>query len=122
MPDTDDFHFELRNKKLLEAVLDGVKKLIKDAISPLNNKLDHVYNSLVKAGRINPLAESQSPKKLTERGYELLKKHDVDSYLISNCELLKDKKIEKLKSKTDWEIFMECCNWVNGKGNKKNLS
>ena len=108
----DDDSFDERDVKLTQAILDGVKNLLK----PINNKLDHVYNSLIKANLVNPLTETKSPKQITERGQELLNIHNVDSYLKENCILLKD---EKLKEKTDPQIFIECLNWVKTKGNEK---
>lgn len=110
MSNTDDFHFDKRDKKLIEAILDGVKKLINSATTPIIKALEkhNIY--------VEPVTQSNSPKHITERGQELLNNHDVNSYLDSNCILLKD---EKLKEKTDPQIFIECLNWVKTKGKEK---
>lgn len=87
-----------------------------ETINPLTKKIDHIYNSLISKAIIKPLVQSSSPKQITDRGRKLLNDYNVDSYLNSNCILLKD---ENLKGKTDAQIFIECLNWVKTKGKEK---
>ena len=82
--------------------------------SALNNIVTALENSGIKVKR--PYFKSESPKKITERGYELLNKLNVESYLDAHCDLLTDK---ELKNKTDVDIFIKSYDWVKEKGQKK---
>lgn len=110
MSNVDNYNFDERDKNLIKAVLDGTKKLIKSATDPIITALkDHgIY--------VETVFKANSPKQITERGHELLNAHNVDSYLKENCLLLKD---EKLKEKTEPQIFIECLSWVKTKGKEK---
>ena len=93
-------------KENAELKSDFDKKIgfIKSAISNIVTALEN-YGIKVK----QPYFFSESPKKITEKGYELLKKHDLNSYIDDNCDLLKD---GNLKEKTDAQIFIKCLNWL----------
>ena len=88
---------------------------LKETITPLTEKIDHIYNSLISKAIIKPLVQSNSPKQITERGEKLLKDNHVESYLDSNCELLK----KDFKDSTDAQIFIHCSNWVKTTGKEK---
>lgn len=85
-------------------------------LEPLMKEVKHITNYLKKFPDFIPLATAKSLKQITERGNELLKKHNVDSYIDENCLLLKD---EKLEDKTDAQIFIEASKWVDTKGKEK---
>ncbi|MCZ0932578.1 MAG: hypothetical protein OXJ52_05440 [Oligoflexia bacterium] len=115
----DDFHFDQRDKNLLNEI----KKFITRAIKPITKDIKAIKDEhsklikeLIEAGLLRAWTSSRSLKQVTERGYKLLNKHNTDSYLDSNCELLRDK---ELKNKTDVEIFIKCLDWVKKQGQEK---
>ncbi|MCZ0933460.1 MAG: hypothetical protein OXJ52_09975 [Oligoflexia bacterium] len=112
MSDLKDNFFNKDEKKLISAIQDGFKK----TITPLTEKLNYIYKSLVDQDLIKPLATAKSLKKITEEGNKVLDKYNVDSYLQENCLLLKNK---KLKEKTDVQIFIEASKWVETEGKEK---
>ncbi|MCZ0932229.1 MAG: hypothetical protein OXJ52_03640 [Oligoflexia bacterium] len=101
---------------LLSYKFDKFSQKMEKNITELNEKHTEIREALIKAGILQPFTRSRSLKQITERGHELLNKHDTDSYLNSHCELLTDK---ELKNETDVEIFIKCNNWVKEKGQKK---
>ena len=94
--------------------VDNIEKNLKE----LTQDHKEIREGLIAKGLIEPFMKSRSLKQITKRGHELLNKQDTDSYLDSNCELIKNK---ELKNKTDVEIFIECLEWVKTKGKEKSI-
>lgn len=108
----DDFLNEDSNK-----IISSIKEHFDKTFKPVKKKLDHIYEYMKNNfPTFEPLSSSQSLKKITQKGYEILKRHNTDIYLATNCELLKN---QELKSKSDVEIFIECLNWVKKEGKIK---
>lgn len=114
----DDFINE-DSHKIVDSIkkhFDKTVKPIKKELSNITEKFNYVYKALVKKKLIEPFAESNSPKRITDKGHALLNKYSVSSYLQDNCELVKD---ISLKEKTDAQIYMKCLDWVKTQGKEK---
>lgn len=121
MGDTDNFHFDERDKRLIKAVLEGTENLIKSAIKPIKTNLKNLVDVLNSKGIFEePFTFSESPKRITERGQKLLNENNIEHYLFSHP-LLKPKEIEKFKKKEDAEIFIDCFKWVENNEEKRVL-
>ena len=57
----------------ISPIEESIKK-IEEALTPIHNFLLKKFKDYV------PLSESKSQKKITDRGYEILKKHNIDIY------------------------------------------
>ena len=122
MSDLKDIYYDDREKRLVEHIKDVFKSLLSKEVNPLSKelgkvsgKLEHVYQSLRAKGLVEPYMQSSSPKKITERGYKLLKANDVEDYLNDKCKLL----TEDFKDKSDAQIFIECSDWIKKDGKEK---
>ena len=91
--------------------------LLKKNVSLLKDEHREVREALVKEGLIKPFTISRSPKEITERGHEFLKKYKIAEFLKQECDLLK----EDFTGKSDFEVFHECFKWVKEKGKLKTL-
>ena len=113
MSNLKDSYTDERDEKIVKATLDGVKNLLK----PINKNITKISQFLEsKFSDYSGLAESMSQKKITERGRKLIEKHNVSSYLVESCPLLKD---DGLKEKTDTQIFMTAWEWIEKNGKEK---
>ena len=87
-------------------------------LNPISKKVDSIH--LFLASRFSDyfkLVISKSQKRMTEKGLEIIKKHNIDSFLEKECDLLKD---NTLKEKTAPQIFMQAWEWTGkGKGKEK---
>ncbi|MCZ0932373.1 MAG: hypothetical protein OXJ52_04370 [Oligoflexia bacterium] len=80
---------------------------LKDSVKPIKYIHDFLKENFPNYN--NSFYTVNSPRKITEKGYELFKKLDMDNYLNSHCDLLKK---EELKNKTAVKVFSECLNWA----------
>lgn len=100
--------------KIVKGILNlpDLEKTVKD----IKKDVKVIRENLIKLNLLEPVTKSDSMKQITERGYDLLHRYSIEPYIISNCDILKDKTI---KEKKDIEIYMECLKWVKTKGKKK---
>ena len=110
----DDFHFDERDRKLTEAILEGVKGIIK----PVENNLKRLIGKLNDSTLLKePFVYSESPKKITETGRKFLETNNIKDFL-NQCQFFKEVKIDP--NKADEDIFIDCFNWVETHEKDKN--
>ncbi|MBC6414773.1 MAG: hypothetical protein GDA46_00020 [Bdellovibrionales bacterium] len=92
-------------------------------ISPLEKRLKKIEETLIpihnfllkKFKEYMPLSEAKSQKKITDRGYKILRKNNIDIYLEKECGLLR----KDFSGKTDPQIFIEASEWIEKEGKEK---
>ena len=100
----------------LDQLAEFFSKELGKKLTPIAEKLDHVYNYMKeKFPDFKPVVQAGSLKRITEHGQEIIEKYNVESYLEEKCELLK----KDFSGNTDTEIFIECDKWVKNEGKTK---
>ena len=111
---------KLENKvDKLENKVDNLKDNVdamRDEQQEQGKGIRSIREALIAKGVMQPLVETSSPKKITERGQELLCNHSVKEWL-KNCPLVQD--FKNLRGEEELDIFLKCLDWVNKDGKRK---
>ena len=83
---------------------------IKEGQKEQRSHIRYIKQILIKFGILDPVLESESPKKITERGQKLLHSHAIEDWL-KDCPLVQ--KPESFKNKKELDIYLECLNFVD---------
>ena len=97
----------------MSSLSEKVSSLSENVKSNTKN-ITEIREALVSKKIIKPYLASQSPKQITERGAELLEKHNISSF-IDSCELVNQNHSDKI----ELDIFLECLDWVKNNAKRK---